>query len=299
MKKYIYLSILVLAGQLTASTAWAQLPFSFTQYMNNVTAFNPAYSTMDNATNLNVVGRKQWIGINGAPNTFLFNGSTPLTSINGSAGLSVLSDKVGPENLTEINVFVAKKIQLTGDNYLSASINGGFRNDKITYSALDPTDPSFQNSDVNQTIPNIGFSAMAFGSNYYVGLSVPRISFSKPVSNTNLQNTYYLTGAYIAPLSTDFKLKPAALLAYGGSNLPLSYDVSTTLLVKDVVGVGVNYRNDSNVAGLLSINFDNAFQLGYSYQFSVSNHPIGGINNTTQEISLSFRFGKSLGVKSL
>ena len=100
-------------SQLSYTKAWAQQPFTFTQYMNNLTPVNAAYSTLDNAGNLNVVGRKQFIGINGAPSTFLFNGSLPITSINSNAGLIVLNDAYGAESLTEINGFFAKKIQLS------------------------------------------------------------------------------------------------------------------------------------------------------------------------------------------
>jgi type IX secretion system PorP/SprF family membrane protein len=211
--------------------------------------------------------------------------------------LVVLQDKIGSENLTEINAFFAKKVQLSGTNFLSASINAGFRNHKITYSSLDPSDPKFQNSDVNETITNLGFGVMLYGSNYYVGLSLPRLSLS---SGTNTApNAYYLTGAYVKDLGTDFKLKPSVLLAYQGNALPLEYNLAATLYVKDAFGVGASYRNDNALAGILSVNVTKNIQFGYSYQFSVGKYPIGSINNTTQELTLSYRFGKGLAAKFL
>jgi hypothetical protein len=41
--------------------------FSFTQYMDNLTPLNPAYSLLDKANPVNTMARKQWVGINGAP----------------------------------------------------------------------------------------------------------------------------------------------------------------------------------------------------------------------------------------
>jgi len=299
MKKHLYIVLLVgLTAQLWSNKAMAQEPFTFTQYMNNLTPVNNAYATTDNAANINVVGRRQWIGIDGAPSTFMFNGSVPLAGIGSNAGLVVLQDKIGSENLTEINAFFAKKVQLSGTNFLSASINAGFRNHKITYSTLDPTDPKFQNSDVNETITNIGFGVMLYGSNYYVGVSVPRLSLGSSAV-TGLPTAYYLTGAYVKDLGTDFKIKPSVLLSYQGNALPLEYNVSATLFVKDAVGLGVNYRNDNAVAGIISVNATKNIQFGYSYQFSVGKYPVGGINNTTQELTLSYRFGKSLASKFL
>lgn len=290
--------------QVWCNKASAQQPFTFTQYMNNLTPINAAYSTLDPAANINVVGRKQFIGIDGAPNTFLFNGSVPLASIGSTAGLLVLNDKFGAENLTEINAFFAKKIQLSSNTFLSAGINAGFRTHKVTSSQLAPTDPLFGSSDINETQTNIGLSAMLSGSNYYVGVSLPRLTLSSigqtAAQNDYYMNTYYLTAAYLKPLGDDFKIKPAFLLDYAGTNLRLTYDVSGTLYVKNVVGLGVNYHQaDDALAGIVSIFVNNNIQFGYSYQFSVGQYALGGINNTTQEITLSYRFGKSLVSKLL
>ena len=159
----------VAALQLYSHKAMAQQPFTFTQYMNNLTPVNAAYSSLDDAANVNVVGRKQFIGINGAPSTFLFNGSVPIPSLTSTAGLVVLNDKYGAESLTEVNAFFAKKIQLSSNTYLSTAINGGFRIYKVNN--VDAADPSFFGTDINQTQANLGFSVMLHGSDYYLGLS--------------------------------------------------------------------------------------------------------------------------------
>jgi len=303
MKKYLSILTLLVLAQLSYNKAWAQQPFTFTQYMNNLTPVNAAYSTLDDAGNLNVVGRKQFIGISGAPSTFLFNGSMPIPGIASNAGLIVLNDKYGAENLTEINGFFAKKIQLSGGSFLSAGINAGFRNHTVHTSALDPSDPRFANSDIDETETNVGLSAMLSGSNYYVGVSLPRLTLSSigksAQENNYIMNTYYLTGAYIKTLNEDFKVKPAALIAYGGSNLPVMVDVSTTLYIKNVLGLGVNYHSQDALAGIVSVNINNNIMFGYSYQFSVGKYALGGINNTTQEITVSYRFGKDIKAKFL
>jgi len=303
MKKHISILTLLVLALLSYNKAWAQQPFTFTQYMNNLTPVNAAYSTLDDAGNLNVVGRKQFIGINGAPSTFLFNGSMPIPGIASNAGLIVLNDKYGAENLTEINGFFAKKIQLSGGSFLSAGINAGFRNHTVHTSALDPSDPRFANSDIDETETNVGLSAMLSGSNYYVGVSLPRLTLSSlgksAQENNYIMNTYYLTGAYIKTLNEDFKVKPAALIAYGGSNLPVMVDVSTTLYIKNVLGLGVNYHSQDALAGIVSVNINNNMMFGYSYQFSVGKYALGGINNTTQEVTLNYRFGKDIKPKVL
>jgi type IX secretion system PorP/SprF family membrane protein len=302
MKKNLYrLLVIVAALQMWSHQAYAQQPFTFTQYMNNLTPVNAAYSSLDDAANINVVGRKQFIGINGAPSTFLFNGSVPIPNLTSTAGLMVLNDAYGAENLTEINGFFAKKIQLTSTTFLSTAINAGFRTYKVN--DVDASDPRFNNTNINQTEANLGFSVMLHSDNYYVGVSLPRLSLNSigksAQDNEYFMNTYYLTGAYLANLNEDFKLKPAALVTYSGSNLPVVVNASTTLYIKDVLGLGVNYSSTNNFAGIVSVIINNNINLGYSYQFSTAAYTVGGINNTTQEITLSYRFGNGLKPKLL
>jgi type IX secretion system PorP/SprF family membrane protein len=294
MKRKIHIVlVLIAASQLWSLRAMAQQPFNFTQYMTNGTPINAAYSALDDVANVNVVGRKQFIGINGAPQTFLFNGSVPIPSLTSTAGLLVLNDQSGPENVTEINAFFAKKIQLNKTLTLSTAINGGLRTYKVNN--VDAADPAFYGSDVNRTQANLGFSVMLHSSDFYVGLSLPRLSLNTigktAQENKYFMNTYYLTGAYLKDLGSDFKIKPAALVTYSGSNLPMELNVSATLYAKDVVGVGVNYTTTNAFAGILSIFINNNINVGYSYQFSTAAYAIGGINNTTQELTLSYRFG--------
>jgi len=73
IKKVIILLIIALFGVKEEGLAQSQ-SFSFTQYMDNLTPINPAYSLLDQANSINTMARKQWVGIDGAPTTFLING---------------------------------------------------------------------------------------------------------------------------------------------------------------------------------------------------------------------------------
>ncbi len=111
------LSLLVITGTRVAAQ---QQPFNYTQYMDNLTPFNPAYSMLDKAGSINTLASKQLVGINGGPTTFLLNGDLPIESINSSAGLIVLSDQLAIEQETEVNAYFAKAIQL-GEKCLFSS----------------------------------------------------------------------------------------------------------------------------------------------------------------------------------
>src|ERR1700761_6877618 len=86
IQKLIVLLLIALFGVKEEGLAQSQ-SFSFTQYMDNLTPLNPAYSLLDQANSINTMARKQWVGIDGAPTTFLINGNVPIQSIEGAAGL--------------------------------------------------------------------------------------------------------------------------------------------------------------------------------------------------------------------
>jgi type IX secretion system PorP/SprF family membrane protein len=271
-----------------------QQAFSYTQYMDNLTPLNPAYSLLDKSGSINTLARKQWIGIDGAPTTFLFNGNIPLESINGSAGLIVFNDQFAVEHQTEVNAYFAKGIQLGEKDYLGVSINAGLRNYVAGYSTLDPSDPAFRN-DVRETKPNIGFGIMYYTDWYYIGVSVPELTINSlgtasVQDNTNFRNHYYFSGALITNVNDDIEFKPATLISYA-NGVPLIADISGTFYMKQAFGIGLNYRTNNEMAGIITLNI-NAVHVGYSYQFGTTSNNLGGYNNATHEISVSYRFGK-------
>jgi type IX secretion system PorP/SprF family membrane protein len=275
--------------------ASAQQSFSYTQYMNNLSPLNHAFSLVDKDGSVNMLVRKQWVGIEGAPSTFIFNGNLPLHTIGATAGLVVMNDHLAVEDQTEIDAFFAKSIAVNDDQYLGVSINGGLRRYVANYSTLDPTDQAFKD-DIRETKPNVGFGILYYGNNFYIGLSAPKLTFrslgnASVTDNRFFRNRYYFSGSFTAEISDGIKVKPATLVAYS-RGVPIIADVSTSFIFKDNFGMGINYRTNSEVAGLVSFTLGN-FRLGYSYQFGTSSTSISGFSNATHEVTLGFHFSKT------
>jgi type IX secretion system PorP/SprF family membrane protein len=290
--------LLLLIGVLAAVKVKAQTQqFSYTQYMDNLTPLNPAYSLLDKAGSLNMLGRKEWVGVDGAPTTFLFNGNIPIPSISASAGAIVLNDQFAIERQTEVNAFFAKSIQLGSEAHLGVSLNAGIRNYVANYSQLAANDPVFA-TDVRQTKPNVGFGVLYYTDWYYLGVSVPELTFTSlgtaSVQNSNnFINHYYFSGALITDIDEDIKFKPATLFSYA-SGVPLVADFSGTFYLKETLGLGINYRTNNEMAGIITVNVS-SFHVGYSYQFGTTSNNLGGANIPTHEVTLSYRFGKTSG----
>lgn len=294
----IYKSVLLIVTMiLMINVSKAQQATSYTQYADNATPFNSAYSLLDKAGSVNLNSRKQWAGIEGAPFTFQLNGSLPIEKINGAGGLSVTYDKFNVEKLTEVSAFFAKAVQLSENDFFAASFNAGFRNYKATYSEIDGYDPSFRD-DIRETIGTVGLGLLLYSpEKYYIGASIPRLSIrslgtASAEEQRNYSNTYYFNGAYLFTLNADVKLKPATMVAYSRA-FDTQADISATVYLKDRFGFGINYKTTDEIAGILSVTLNNNVKIGYSYQTGIGNDNIGRISNGSHEVSIGFRFGKT------
>ncbi|HYH56421.1 MAG TPA: type IX secretion system membrane protein PorP/SprF, partial [Anseongella sp.] len=267
---------------LVARPALSQQPFTYTQYMDNLAPINATYSLTDEAGAVHAVVRKQWVGIEGAPSTLIANGYLPLASFGAAAGLNIMHDEFGPEKMTEVRGFLAKSVRLSETEYLAASMSFGLRRYEARYSSLDPGDPLFQD-DVLETVGSLGLGLMFFiPEKFYMGISVPRISFrelgkASVEDSRYFKNHYYLMAGYLGAIGKNIKIKPAILASYA-SNIPLHADISTTIYLKETLGLGVNYRTNNEIGTILSVLLNNRLRFGYSYQFGLSGYRLGQAN---------------------
>lgn len=270
----------------------AQQAFTYTQYMNNITPYNSAYSAINKNASINLSGRLQWVGIEGAPTSYMLNGNLPFENINASAGMILRQDKFAVENQLNMSFFFAKSVQLNKDNFFSVSLNGGFQSYKANYSELDASDPQFQD-DISELSGTAGAAVLFYSPDkYYAGLSVPNLNLSSfSQASTRIKNTFYFAGAFMQDLGDDVTLKPSLLVSYV-KNIPVTADISTTAYFKNI-GIGASYRTTNDIAGTLSFMFNNMFA-GYSYQTGIGSKNIGSLSNGTHELSLGIYFGKAI-----
>ncbi|HET8830256.1 MAG TPA: type IX secretion system membrane protein PorP/SprF [Pelobium sp.] len=292
MKKYIYIALSLLLGFTKTSTA-QQEPM-YTQYMFNALALNPAYAGSRNVISATALYRNQWTGIKGAPETTTFTIDAPINDKKIGLGLQVFNDKLGITNTTGIVASGAYRIRMSKGT-LSFGLQGSLSNFRANYQNVEldqtgsNTDVAFQDN-VNNTLFNIGTGVYYNSDKFYVGLSAPQL-VPNQLASTQLSKQeihLFLTAGIVFPLNEDFKLKPSILVKQV-KGAPIEGDLNAMFWIKDVVGLGAQYRTNADISGLFEIQVTPQIRIGYAYDHSVTT--IQSFNSGSHEIMLRYEFG--------
>ena len=286
---------MTMTGMLAVIGLQAQQPLTYTQHGQVQTAINPAASLLQQEGAISVIGRRQWVGLDGAPTVFWGSGHIGLRSIGATAGINIRHESMAVEKLTEVSAFFAKSVRISESEYLGLSLNAGVGYLEGNYSGLDPIDPTVRD-DIRETDALVGFGIVLYRpEKYYVGLSLPRLMLGNlgvtGDSRYDFRNMYHLSAGAVFPISPDFHFRPSLLVTYSESLRPQA-EASALVFIKRVFGIGANVRSYGELAAMAQFNFA-GIGIGYAYQFNPKNEPLNrSINNSTHEIGISYRFGK-------
>lgn len=266
MKKNIKF-LLLFSLLILSNTIFSQQDSQFINYMFNQEVYNPAYGGTLDDPRINISTRSQWVGLDGAPKTNTLTFSYPLRSL--AFGSTIINDKIGVNNQLYFSFNSSYKVQLNENTFFSLAINPSITNLSIKNSDLfvrDLSEEEFAN-DYTATKFNIGFGGFLFSDQFYIGYSIPRV-FEQVIIDDNVslnknEFTQYLTGGYVARLSDDFKLKPAFLVKHN-KNSKTQYDISASFLWKNTLNLGVNYKNNKTISGIIGLQ-KKSFMIAYSY----------------------------------
>jgi len=284
----------------------------YTMFMFNKLLYNPGYAGNKGLTTVNVYGRKQWAGIDGAPVGASVTIDGPIGSYMKpfraiAAGFSINSEKAGIVTNTNLMAYAAYRFKLTEHTTLSFGLSVGTTLYSADYSQLNPmsqNDPNLNYSkDVsNVPLPNFGTGVYLSGKKYYAGFAIPflvqnRYNENSFNSNSDIYGkqvrTYFLSGGYIFTISPVVKLEPQVLMRYAINDLyklPFNADLNLTCFFYERFAIGATYRTDKSLEGLIFMQITNNVCIGYAYDYAFSN--LQGYNNGTHEFTVGFDFLK-------
>lgn len=303
MKKHILLAligVLVMAGGLRAQ----QDPM-YSQYMFNHQVLNPAYAGSWGFLTSTFIYRKQWIGVNGAPETQSFSFHTPSKNDRHGFGMSFVGDQIGVTKTTGFNAAYAYRIHLTEKARLAFGLQGSLDNyranfgDVRTGSDIDPsigTDPAFNGNSVNLWLPNAGAGVFFHTKRFFAGASSPKLiqhdlNGDNAASIAQLsRHFFFTTGVVIGREESFLKFKPSILAKFNPAS-PMQFDFNAHFLLGDRLWLGATYRTEDALVAMVQLQLFQWLRMGYAFDYITSEL------NTYGNASHEFMLGIDLNFK--
>lgn len=265
------------------------------QYVLNPLLINPSYSGSRNALSIGTFYRRQWVGIDGAPESVTITVDAPLMKDRLGLGFIMISDKIGVTDEMQLVSNYAFRIPV-GKGKLALGLGGGMIITNTAWSqlfALEPGDDYYLIDSRPFVVPAFSVGSYYSVGNFYAGFSIPKIlsykfDFNKnkyKLINDTKNYTYLLNTAYIIKISDHFRLMPSALVSYSQST-GINFDINTYSNIYDKVWLGVSYRDQRAVTALLQFQISEQFKVAYSYDYDLGK--LGRFSNGSHGIMLRY-----------
>ena len=294
MKNNIKNIVLIISLAVCINGVAQQSPL-YTQYYNNFSLINPAYSGSHGLFTATANIRSQWAGEAGGPETKTLSVHGP-TGKNVGLGLSIVSDNVYVLSETHVYADFSYSIAATENSTLALGLKAGGSFLDVDLLKLGIENDALFSENVNQFNPNVGVGLFYYTDRLYVSLSTINILETKHynksknvVSSASDAIIIYFSTGYEFDLSDTFKLKPSVMLR-GVDGSPLSTDISASVLWQDKLEFGISHRIDESISGLFQIRLTDNLKIGYTYD-AITND-LSNYNNGSHEFSLILDFGK-------
>lgn len=304
----------------------------FSQFYSTPLVMNPAFAGTSYAPRISASYRNEWPTVtdngNTAYSTYAASYEQFIPALNSGFGVLVLSDNAGGGLLktTDFAASYAYRIDVSDDFHIKLGVNAGFRQTNVDWDKLiflDQLDPITGSVDpignpnptneirpdaLNKTIFDVGTGLLAYGSQFYGGLSLQHLTTPDEgfLNNTNTGITDGL------PLRVSLHGGAQFIVKEGNKRQPASFISPNILFLKQgdqgqlnlgayyslgLVFAGGWYRhtfgNPDAVIALVGFQYD-VFKIGYSYDYTVSGlSPSGG----SHEISLVLNLENSENVR--
>lgn len=292
--------VLILLLVLTTCVGYAQNSvLTFTDYGAAQPLINPASMGHESGANGLLLYHSRFEKAEYWPSTAAFNINSMLTEKNFGGGLSVIFDKYGPYQKLFLYVAGTYKLKVNEGKNLYFGLQAG-----VNYVADDPARDVAQEETVfaeNYSQPNFGFGLHFEAENYFIGASIPEFRYNtldeqgEKISETASEMMrIYLYGGFRFKVGNTTRLMPYAYMSYSEFE-SMKTDLGVKLLLRDAFEFGMQYRTKEAFGVLVRVRVFDGLWLGYS--FEGNNADVGSKFNSTQEIGLSFHFGKK-GKKS-
>lgn len=282
MKKYISFFFLVFILNLAVV---AQQDPQYTNNMHYKLGVNPGFAGAENAISGLILNRYQWVGFEGAPETLVFSVDASVNAFGspGGVGLNIVSDKLGFEENTTININYAYRTDISfgelgigiSAGLFNKTINGEWEvpEDDLGIYTQPSSDPAIPQGESSQMAFDVGLGLYLSSNHYFLGLSATHLNQASikyaDLASTYLSRHYYLMGGYNIKMPDPlFELRPSFLFKTDLAGWQV--DLNTNVVFDQRFWGGITYRVNDAIAFLMGMEMANGLRFGYSFDLVTS-----------------------------
>jgi len=272
---------------LTGTTTFGQLEAGYSMYRLNPQVISPAHSGSTATSELTLMNRQQWMGIDGAPKTFVFSGNFKYRSQSG-LGLNAMLDQAGPMKITTFSMDYAYHSLLSSEWTFSGGIRAGLASLSLNFddtNLLQQSDPSFVSRSAIKF--NTGWGIKVFKRDgLFLSISQPRIlKYDLGAGFKDVAYFYAMAGTKIKA-TEKITIYPSALFRTA-SNLPLSWDANVLVNLAGKFDLGANFRNQESWG--IRLGFQTTKKIYFGYVFEIPTSQMSRVSVQSHEIALRYQ----------
>jgi type IX secretion system PorP/SprF family membrane protein len=289
LKKSIFLSVAVFIALASQRNAVAQQIPQFSNFLFNAFQINPANAGLKDCLDARVGYRTQWGGFENNPRTVFASAHQRIEAISKEkgvihgVGIILNGDNTGPTGRTSFHAAYAVHLRVTRRTRLSFGVGVGlfqYRFDLAQINVPQAGDPLLQNSETEFVFPDINAGLWLYGKDWFAGFSGGHLTnprLSNIGESFDMRPHFNLMAGRIFSVGDKMSYIPALQFKFMGNSTP-SLDVNFWADYDNLIALGVAFRSQDAVAGLLKFNFLDYFTIAYAYDFTYSRIRLGPSN---------------------
>jgi type IX secretion system PorP/SprF family membrane protein len=274
------------------NTAFGQIESMYSMYRFNPQIVTPAQAGSTPTSEVTFMNRQQWLGIEGAPKTYVLTGNFKFKEKSG-LGVNVLLDQAGPLKIMTVSGDYAHHTKINEEWSLSGGIRVGFASLNLDFSGLALThsdDALFTTNRSSGLKFNTGWGLrVSKGDGFFVSVSQPRmLKYDLGSGYKDVAYFYSMVGTKVKA-SDKITFFPSVLFRTAG-NAPLSWDANVMANLNGKFDLGLNYRHQDSWGIRAGVQATQKMYLGYVFELPTSQ--LSRVSVQSHEIALRYSFAK-------
>lgn len=287
--RYSIFLLLFLAGLSTKLTA--QEPI-YGLYWQNPFLYNPAYTGAEHQVVSALTYRRQWLGVEGAPQSINFGLHSPVGK-SLAAGLNVQQQQASQFIQQAARLSLAYEFSITEDTYLRAALAGNMLQQQInTDNATAEQLQYLSDNQLDRSGAKLQWQAGVYLLHHdwlEVGFSLLNLTGQNLGKDEGGQPTdnFFASARVRRPLGSKLEISPGLVVQKFRAG-ELRTEASALLYWNRKGWLGGGYRLDAGPLMLFGLKLSDNFVLGYAYEFNAQLNQAFG--QDTHEVQVKYTF---------